>query len=90
MNTFNCVNLYLLVEQNPVIPNINNGANITQYIIWVNNCIYLIISCEYVWKHNNVKVQHVLLPDMGLEPVWYGLWINKVELKRKSPEAIEA
>ena len=29
----NCVNLYLLVEQNPVIPNINNGANITTYIL---------------------------------------------------------
>ena len=28
----NCVNLYLMVEQNPVIPNINNGANITNYI----------------------------------------------------------
>ena len=22
-------------------------------------------------------------PDMGWEPVWYGLWINKVELKQK-------
>ena len=32
-NIFNCVNLYLMVEQNPVIPNINNGANIIQYII---------------------------------------------------------
>ena len=28
----NGVNLYLMVEENPVIPNINNGANITNYI----------------------------------------------------------
>ena len=26
---YNHVTLYLLVDQNPVIPNINNGANIT-------------------------------------------------------------
>ena len=32
-NIFNRVNLQLPVEQNPVIPNINNGANIIQYII---------------------------------------------------------
>ena len=30
---YNGVNLYLLVEQNPMIPNINNGANITNYIL---------------------------------------------------------
>ena len=28
----NCVNLYSMVEQNPVIPNINYGANIINYI----------------------------------------------------------
>ena len=27
MNIFNCVNLQLSFEQNPVISNINNGAN---------------------------------------------------------------
>ena len=32
-NIFNRVNLQLPVEQNNVIPNINNGANIIQYII---------------------------------------------------------
>ena len=33
MNIFNRVNLQLSVEQNPVIPFINNSANIIQYII---------------------------------------------------------
>ena len=28
-------------------------------------------------------------PDMAWEPVWYGLWINKAELQKKSPETIE-
>ena len=32
-NIFNRVNLQLPVEQNPVIPNKHNGANIIQYII---------------------------------------------------------
>ena len=31
--TFYCVNLQLLVEQNPVIPNINSGANIILYTL---------------------------------------------------------
>ena len=47
-NIFNRVNLQLMVEQNPVIPNINNGANIIQYIIRVNNCIYSIKNCQNV------------------------------------------
>ena len=29
----NCANLYLMVEQNPVIPNINNSAYIIIYIL---------------------------------------------------------
>ena len=47
-NIFNRVNLQLTVEQNPVIPNINNSANIIQYIIRVNNCIYSIKNCQNV------------------------------------------
>ena len=47
-NIFNRVNLQLTVKQNPVIPNINNGANIIQYIIRVNNCIYSIKNCQNV------------------------------------------
>ena len=47
-NIFNRVNLQLTVEQNPVIPNIHNGANIIQYIIRVNNCIYSIKNCQNV------------------------------------------
>ena len=43
---YNCVTLYLLVKQNPVIPNIDNGANITIYILRVNNCIYIIILVD--------------------------------------------
>ena len=48
MNIFNRVNLQLMVEQNLVIPNINNGANIIQCIIRVNNCIYSIKNCQNV------------------------------------------
>ena len=69
--------LQLLVEQNPVIPNINSGANIILYIIWVHK-LYLLY---YILYTNMWKCNMYYRPDMGWEPVWYGLWINKAELK---------
>ena len=43
MYTFYCVKLQLLVKQNPVIPNINSGANIILYTLGVHKLYLLYI-----------------------------------------------
>ena len=52
MHIFYCVKLQLLVEQNPVIPNINSGAKTILYIYYYEctNCIYYIIYCTHIRK----------------------------------------
>ena len=65
-----------MVKQNPVIPNINNSANIILYTLWVHK-LYLLYS------KNMLKCNLYYRPDMGWEPVWHRLWINKAELKQK-------
>ena len=48
MHILYCVKLQLLVEQNPVIPNINGGAK--HYITYIMsaNCIHSIIYCTHI------------------------------------------
>ena len=57
MHIFYCIKLQLLVEQNPVIPNINSGANIILHIYYeCINCIYYIL---YTYL-KNIPMKHVL------------------------------
>ena len=77
--------LYLLDEQNPVIPNINSGANVILYIIWVHK-LYLLHYILYTYFKNMLKCNVYYRPDMGWEKVWHGLWINKAELKENLPK----
>ena len=59
---YNSVTLYLLVEQNLVIPNINNGASVTiQYYIKCEQLYLYYCTCRYVCKHKNVILKNVLL-----------------------------
>ena len=61
----NRVNLYLSIKQNPVIPNINNGAIIKYVNIFsVKNCIPIIVIID---TFVNIKMYY--RPDMGREPV---------------------
>ena len=62
----NCMNLYLLVEQNPVIPNINSGANITKLYPMSEQLYLYYYTCRYVCKHKHVILKNVLL-------AWHGL-----------------
>ena len=50
MHIFYCVQLQLLVEQNPVIPNINSGANIILYTLSVHK-LYLLYILHIFEKH---------------------------------------
>ena len=68
MHIFYCVKLQLLVEQNPVIPNINSSAK--RYITYIMsaNCIYYIIYCTHIWYtylKNMWKCNMYYRPDMG-------------------------
>ena len=77
--------LQLSVEQNPVILNTNSGANVMLYIIWVHK-LYLLYYILYTYLKNMSKCNVYYWPDMGWEPVWHGLWINKAEFKENLPK----
>ena len=47
--------LQLSVEQNPVILNINSGANVILYIIWVHK-LYLLYYILYTYLKKNDEV----------------------------------
>ena len=62
--TLLCKNYTYWFEQNPVIPNINSGANIILYIIWVYK-LYLLHYILYTYFKNMLKCNVYYRPDMG-------------------------
>ena len=43
----------------------------------------------YIYLNNMSTSNMYYRPDMGWEPVWYGLWINKAEFKENLPKTFQ-
>ena len=46
-------------------------------------CKLYLLYCTCFWK-SMMKYNMYYRPDMGWEPVWYGLWINMAELTKEN------
>ena len=59
--------------------NRNNGAKQTAIYITSANCFIIL----YTFWTSMIKYNMYYRPDMGWEPVWYGLWIKMAEITKK-------